>query len=279
MLCKKPFRQGIAEYGCGQCMPCRVRRRMMWTARITLESLNHDANCFATLTYDDDHLPEDGSVSVRDYQLFLKRLRKSVSPRRVRYFFVGEYGDYSFRPHYHCALFGVGLNDRDVIESSWTNGFVHLGTLEPESAGYIVSYVTKRMTSPEDPRLNGRYPEFARMSLKPGIGYDAIPIIAAALSSDSGSKAMAQTLDVPAMLRIQGRRYQLGKYLRAALVDHLGYDSKSLLEEYMQRLLSETELDIEINGYDAKEVKRKHHSEVAEKRNKLNKSRKFGRSL
>lgn len=279
MLCKKPYRQGIAEYGCGQCMPCRIRRRMLWTARITLESLCHSDNCFLTLTYDDDHLPADGSVQVSDYQLFLKRLRKKVYPRKIRYFFVGEYGDASFRPHYHAAIFGLGMNDRDVIQSAWMHGFVHVGTLEPESAGYIVSYVTKRMTSPDDPRLNGRKPEFSRMSLKPGIGYDAVPVIAAALNSDSGSKSISDSGDVPAMLRISGRRFQLGKYLRSALLEHLGYDNKFLLDEYLSRLKSDVLSDVEINGYDYKEVIRKQHSKIADKKVSISKARKHGRSL
>ena len=106
MVCKKPFRQGLMEFGCGQCIPCRIGKRRLWTHRILLESFTHDYNSFVTLTYDESHLPEDGGLNHGHVQKFLKLLRKKVAPAKVRYFVVGEYGEKSGRPHYHLALFG-----------------------------------------------------------------------------------------------------------------------------------------------------------------------------
>ena len=44
-------------FGCGQCLPCRVNKRRLWTNRIMLESMCHDDNAFVTLTYNDDNIP------------------------------------------------------------------------------------------------------------------------------------------------------------------------------------------------------------------------------
>jgi hypothetical protein len=40
---------------------------------------------FITLTYDPDHLPSDGSLDVSHFQKFMKRLRKKISPLKIRF--------------------------------------------------------------------------------------------------------------------------------------------------------------------------------------------------
>ena len=83
-------------------MGCRVSRSQQWAIRIVHEASQHEANCFLTLTYDGEHIPDSYSVSVREVQLFMKRLRKKLG-HPVRYFACGEYGDHGHRPHYHPA--------------------------------------------------------------------------------------------------------------------------------------------------------------------------------
>ena len=110
MVCKKPFTRGVEAYGCGQCLPCRVNRRRIWTHRVLLEAIKSSESSFITLTYDDENLPENGSLCPSHVRDWLKRIRKKVEPRKLRYFLVGEYGDETKRPHYHVALFGVGVS-------------------------------------------------------------------------------------------------------------------------------------------------------------------------
>ena len=57
---------------CGQCVECRLKRSRDWAARCMQEASQHERNCFITLTYRD--APE--SLDYRDFQLFMKRLRK-----------------------------------------------------------------------------------------------------------------------------------------------------------------------------------------------------------
>ena len=109
MKCRNPYLNNGMAYGCGQCMPCRLNKKRIWTHRIMLESYEYSDNTMVTLTYDDEHLPRlddgRGTLVPKDFQDWLKRFRKAVEPRRVRYFGVGEYGDQLWRPHYHVILF------------------------------------------------------------------------------------------------------------------------------------------------------------------------------
>lgn len=268
MLCSKPFRLGVSEFGCGQCMPCRLNRRRLWTARIMLESQLHSASSFVTLTYDEDHLPDDRSVSVRHVQLFLKRVRDYVYPAKVRYFIVGEYGDLTLRPHYHAILFGV--DDNALVSKCWTLGNVHSGTLTEQSAAYVVSYTVKRMTSVDDVRLRGRKPEFARMSLKPGIGAGAVGTIADVMTSKVGSDYVSKQGDVVSVIRTDGKVYPLGRYIRGQLRNASGVDNPDKLS-YQIKLRNEVYTK---EGREAREQKRLQVSRRARVLNQISRSKK-----
>lgn len=206
-------------------MPCRINFRRIWSHRILLESLCHHSNSFLTLTYDEEHLPIDGSLIPRHTQLWLKRFREVIKPVKFRYFLVGEYGDLSQRPHYHAALFGVGPEQQDIVRETWGMGHVFLGDLTLQSAQYIAGYVTKKMTSKSDSRLNGRHPEFSRMSLRPGIGATAVPSISSSiLDSLHGCKLLSDLGDVPTSLNHGTRSLPLGRYLRQKLREEIGYE-------------------------------------------------------
>lgn len=71
---------------CGQCFGCRLDRSRIWAMRCMHEASLYDENCFVTLTYSPACLPAGGSVVVEDYQKFMKRLRKAIAPRKVRFF-------------------------------------------------------------------------------------------------------------------------------------------------------------------------------------------------
>lgn len=233
-MCAKPFRQGVLEYGCGQCMKCRQNRRRIWVSRLMLELNLHEASCFLTLTYRDEELPHGGSLDPDDLQGFLKRLRDLLDPVRVRFYAVGEYGSHTQRPHYHVALFGFHphshCGDKRKVCSceicrSWGKGGVDVGTLTEQSATYVAGYVTKGMTKKDDIRLNGRYPEFSRMSLRPGLGYGAVRALKEALV-DSDGVIHGCDVDVPAVLRSGGKKYPIGRYLRGLLREAMGGDRK-----------------------------------------------------
>ncbi len=90
---------------CGKCIGCRLEYSRKWAIRCVHEALLYVDNCFITLTYDEANLPANNSLCKRDFQLFMKRLRKSFPFDDIRFFAAGEYGDNTARPHYHAILF------------------------------------------------------------------------------------------------------------------------------------------------------------------------------
>lgn len=221
MRCGKPYRIGVVEHGCGQCMPCRINRSRLWVARILLESVLHRRSLFVTLTYAPEKLPQGGNLEPVHLQNFMKRLRMEIAPLKVRFYGVGEYGDISKRPHYHVILFGDF--PVDAITRSWQYGFVHIGLLTRASAAYTAGYVMKGMTKKDDERLKGLVPEFCRMSLRPGIGAGATKEMIRQLTTEAGCKALVALGDVPMTVRIGGAMFPLGRYLRRVTREGVGW--------------------------------------------------------
>lgn len=200
-----------------------------------LEALVHEKASFVTLTYNEENLPDGGSLYPRHLQLFLKRLRLRVGA--LRFYGVGEYGDDNERPHYHLALYGLApeggyyVRDRYVqpdVDGAWGLGNTDTGTLTLDSAQYICGYVVKKLVKKDDPRLGGRHPEFARMSLRPGIGAPAIQQVANALQNKAGWDEINNLGDVPNVLKTAGRLMPLGRYMRQRL--RLGMNFEVLRE-------------------------------------------------
>lgn len=157
------------------------------------EAALFEDNCFLTLTYDDEHLPEDLSVDVRAMQLFLKRLRKRFGSG-IRFVYCGEYGETTERPHYHAILFNIDFSDKklfkivngnrlytsECLNSIWSNGNCLIGSVSFESAAYVARYVLKKVTGKaaashysfvdSDGVVHQRKPEFFQPSRRPGVG-------------------------------------------------------------------------------------------------------------
>ena len=167
--------------------------------RCVHEAQMHEENCFITLTFNDKNLPSDKSVNKKTLQKFMKDLRKELYPKKIRFFGCGEYGEKLKRPHYHVALFGHDFPDKEIIfmepkksgsrptarnnilhnskalREIWKKGFVTVGNLTFESAGYVARYVTKKINGEKyEKHYKGKNQEFALMSRNKGIGYEWI---------------------------------------------------------------------------------------------------------
>lgn len=166
------------EVPCGVCMACRLNYTREWAVRVMNESLSYPCNCFITLTYDDEHLPSDFSVSKSAVQKFFKRLRKVVS-KDLKYFACGEYGGRFGRPHYHSIILNWYPEDaylwRDglkksyrspLLEKCWKFGHSEIGDVTFNSARYVASYIVKQKRGKEKTyyKEHSIEPEFVLMS-------------------------------------------------------------------------------------------------------------------
>lgn len=166
MRCKAPIRvqvPGGPSTGllvpCGKCLLCRISRRQEWAMRMIHELNYHDEAMFLTLTYDDKNLPEDNSLCKRDIQLFLKSIRKAIIPKRIRYYFAGEYGSKSMRPHYHGIIFGLGLEQENqlVVIRNWNKCDWDVKSIREKSFGavnhdsirYVAQYIDTKLYGAE----------------------------------------------------------------------------------------------------------------------------------
>lgn len=182
---------------CGRCIGCRLKYSRMWASRIMHEAQMHEQNTFITLTYDDEYLPEHNFLEKSDFVNFMKRLRKHLDPKKIRYFMCGEYGDQLMRPHFHACIFGHEFADQEfykrnalgnklytseTLNKIWKKGYCITGALEFDSAAYVARYVTKKINGPkafdhyahhvdlETGEIIFRPKEYATMSRNEGIG-------------------------------------------------------------------------------------------------------------
>lgn len=152
------------------------------------EASLHDQNSFITLTYEDGKLPPHNSLRHRDFQLFMKRLRKKTGPAKVRFYMCGEYGTETHRPHYHAILFGYDWPDKklwqdngergktytsNLLTSTWNQGHTLAGDVTFESAAYVARYCVQKVTGPNAKDYYGpRTHDYNKMSLRSAIGKD-----------------------------------------------------------------------------------------------------------
>jgi hypothetical protein len=203
----KPF-----NLPCAKCIGCRLNYARSWALRCQLEALTHEDNCFITLTFNNEELlkrTNPWSVDKNDFQLFMKKFRKRFN-KQIRFFHCGEYGEKTYRPHYHALIFGhdfripsktnkvkkYGSDKYPLFQSSeltkydengkiigglWPYGHTTVGELNFETASYTARYATKKIKGDVskvhiDP-LTNKVSEindvYCTMSTANGLGYQA----------------------------------------------------------------------------------------------------------
>ena len=180
---------------CKQCTGCRQEYARQWAMRNIHEASLWLNNIFITLTYNDQNLPEHNQLVKKDFQDFMKRLRKNKKANTknpIRFFHCGEYGEKFGRPHYHAILFNTNFNDRkplpgqknlttsDTLKKLWGKGHVSIGDVTFQSASYVAGYVQKKINGKQKEDHYRRIDkttgetwvlpqEYATMSRRPGI--------------------------------------------------------------------------------------------------------------
>lgn len=183
---------------CGYCTGCRLERSRQWAIRCMHEADLHEDNCFITLTFDDFSLysrENPMSLDKREFQLFMKRLRKRFS--KVRYYMCGEYGEKYKRPHYHAILFGIDFSDKKLekiedgfryyssalLRELWPYGNNIITNVTFDTCAYVARYIMKKQFGKDAWKfyfdyvdevtgelVGHRLPEYTTMSRRSGIG-------------------------------------------------------------------------------------------------------------
>lgn len=163
---QKSFSREFATFQlpCGKCIECRLEYARQWAIRCVHEAQMHSENCFITLTYDEAHLVSP-KLQYRDFQLFMKRLRKANPNRQIGVFVTGEYGEKTKRPHWHACIFGWNPSDAKYkyttdrgdtaftsshLTNLWGLGNAEFGSVTFESAGYVARYAAKKLVHGND---------------------------------------------------------------------------------------------------------------------------------
>lgn len=151
-----PDQPGV-YFGCGHCLPCKIKRRSVWSIRMLHEMSTSRDTCFVTLTYDDRHLVRSpslithaGTLMKHHLQAFFKRLRRRMLRDgldcRVKYYACGEYGDVTQRPHYHAIVFGISVPYlRSVLPDIWHHGSRNdVSVVTDQRIRYVAGYIDKK---------------------------------------------------------------------------------------------------------------------------------------
>lgn len=188
-MCTKPVNVGGNFFPCGKCFECCEANANMWAQRCMDEAKLHKENCLITLTYE----VTDGNLYKRDVQKFIKRLRRRIEPKKIRFYLCGEYGGRRNRPHYHVVCFGwfppdakyvctkkgvdyfgseqlaeIWRSDEEARQNGRQGGFVSVATLNFRACRYCCKYLQKLDERPH------KVMPFTLMSRRPGIGAQAV---------------------------------------------------------------------------------------------------------
>lgn len=178
-------KENVQLVKCHQCVCCRLERSADMATRLIHQKKFHEVSSFLTLTYDDKHVPSDGSLSRPRIQTFFKDLRARLDYYdlgKLKFVYVGEYGEKKDRPHYHAIVFGGPFRREDCnleepsrsggaqwssehIASVWKDGRHRISEVTYESAAYVARYSLKKVTGDLAPsHYGGRTPEFLQVS-------------------------------------------------------------------------------------------------------------------
>lgn len=199
---------------CRHCWACHLTYSAEWATRIMYECQKYEHNYFVTLTFNNNWLPildkieykgdtyvnpEDGSWNegslwepymhkfIHDLRQYLQRVKKHTG---LKYYYCGEYGETTHRPHFHIILMNCPLNTWEFddwyqderfklhwktneLQQYWRYGMIDIGEVEWSSAAYVARYCAKKLHTKNDEEYckEGKLPEFVRMSRGLGMDY------------------------------------------------------------------------------------------------------------
>jgi len=297
MMCERPYiktptgvkaahtigrenRLATTPFPCGSCLHCRINQARVLKNRILLEQSTSEDSCWSTLTYEDENLPVDKynkAILVPSHLTkFIKRIRRKIEPVKIRYLAVGEYGEESWRPHFHICLFNISSREKKLIEDTWKKGFTFTTELNNEIAAYTVGYLTEKLNKDEDVKKLGLPPEYMVSSkgneiIKGGMGIEAIERMARKIK-----KSPYVDKDIIRQITWGKKKAPLGRYLTLKLAELIGVDDQDLENEFWLSQEKNYEDNLEGDGiyYDRINKEKEAERKAQRKRYELFKRRK-----
>lgn len=161
------LKQGLPELKlpCGKCSECIHDYYSFWATRGYYELLRWPSSYFITFTYKE--MPEGHSLSKKEFQKFIKLLKKKFGSSKenpIRQIYCGEYGEKNFRPHYHAIFFNLNLTDLEetrvsdsgftcytskTISDLWKKGMIEISEATPATIAYLFKYILKKKSRKE----------------------------------------------------------------------------------------------------------------------------------
>ena len=150
---------------CGKCVSCLKIRSMTRAVQLACELQTTEGDSlFVTLTYNNENLPEGHTLNFKHAQDFMKRLREKASRMypgiKIRFDLIGEYGEKTYRPHLHYALFGLPqfkdqkeselksdhkMYESEILTELWGKGRVVYNLLTEASCLYMAQHSDKKI--------------------------------------------------------------------------------------------------------------------------------------
>jgi len=249
----------IKSVRCGRCMACRITRAQEWSVRLLHEMSLHEDLCYITLTYNEQCIRSDFSLEKKELVKFFKRLRKKIEPKKIKYYACGEYGEETYRPHYHAIVFGWNSDNQyflrydkgkkmmssKELDDLWRFGENTIDLVNLKAINYVTKYITKKL-----------YGEMAEEFY----GSNEVPFNL--MSKGLGYEWYKKNCQKDEFLRINGKDVMIPKYYRRK------NDIK--IEELAELPISKEE-KLYKKGYLSEDIQRLIRSDNLQREKKLNK--------
>lgn len=199
------------------------------------------------------------TLSKRDVQLFIKRLRKRFPEHHIKYFLCGEYGSHTARPHYHAIIFDLPLCGNFVeyyhkeLQKLWSQGFVQCSNVNINRIGYVSKYILKSDNDKKFFQTHDITPPFMLSSRRPAIGAAIADKIKDYLSPDMSC------------IHYRGQTFLIPRYVKDKLPDYLQIAIDDKRHEYVKNMENNRIRSLS-NASSFEKVKRKYQDKTREER-------------
>lgn len=140
---------------CGKCLACKLYKSYQWSNRLMAEASDWNYCYFITFTFNDNNYDIEAlsKKPMREYQLFMKRLRKKHPMLKFKYYATSELGGETLRFHYHAILYSQidifydrryykeKLWSSKELTNVWQNGGAYFAFATHDTMRYVANYV------------------------------------------------------------------------------------------------------------------------------------------